>query len=150
MLDRGEEGHIVNTASVSGLFGAPTSGAYAMSKFAVVAATEALAGDLALIGAAVRASVLCPGIVRTDIATRAQARLEDSNTAASDGQRFVTDLLLEMVPHGIDPGEVASLVVDAIRDEGFLILTHPHHAETLSARTTDLVAGRVPTIPDFT
>ncbi len=42
MLAQDSEGHVVNTCSVAGLLGAPFSGPYCISKFAVVAATESL------------------------------------------------------------------------------------------------------------
>ena len=47
MMAQGTEGHIVNTSSVAGLFGAPFEAPYAISKFAAFAATESLANDLA-------------------------------------------------------------------------------------------------------
>ena len=46
MMAQGTEGHVVNTASVAGLFGAPFEAPYAISKFAAFAATESLAHDL--------------------------------------------------------------------------------------------------------
>src|SRR5690606_35546370 len=46
MLAAGDEGHIVNTASMAGLVALPYSGPYVISKFAAVAASESLALDL--------------------------------------------------------------------------------------------------------
>ena len=67
MIAQGTEGHVVNTASVAGLFGAPFEAPYAISKFAAFAATESLAHDLQAVGSSIRASVLCPGMVTTNI-----------------------------------------------------------------------------------
>src|SRR6185436_20362377 len=63
----GQEGHIVNTASIAGfnVRGERRSGAYAATKFAVVALTESLAYDLA--DTPIGASVLAPAAVRTHI-----------------------------------------------------------------------------------
>jgi len=60
-------GHIVNTASVAGLIVSPGNGSYAATKHAVVALTKCLRMEGKRYG--VRASVLCPGAVRTPILT---------------------------------------------------------------------------------
>lgn len=67
MLSQGTEGHIVNTASIGGLLPFHPSAAYQATKFAVVGLSENLYHSLALRGAQVKASVLCPGWVRTQI-----------------------------------------------------------------------------------
>lgn len=59
-------GHIVNTASMAGLLPMP-SGSYTVSKFAVVGLSKALRVEGRRHG--VRASVLCPGVIRTPILT---------------------------------------------------------------------------------
>ena len=61
MLEKGEEGHIVNTASVAGLVSQPAMAAYNVSKFGVVTLTEGLHHDLTLRKTKLKASVLCPG-----------------------------------------------------------------------------------------
>jgi NAD(P)-dependent dehydrogenase (short-subunit alcohol dehydrogenase family) len=58
-------GHIVNTASVAGLVPLPGAIAYTTSKHAVVGLTLALRAEASLYG--VRASVLCPGFIKTPI-----------------------------------------------------------------------------------
>jgi len=58
-------GQIVNTASIAGLIAAPSQGSYTASKHAVVGLTKALRVEAERFG--VRASVLCPGVVRTPI-----------------------------------------------------------------------------------
>jgi NAD(P)-dependent dehydrogenase (short-subunit alcohol dehydrogenase family) len=60
-------GHIVNTASIAGLLPFPWTGSYAASKHAVVGLTRTLRVEAKRFG--VRASVLCPGAVRTPILT---------------------------------------------------------------------------------
>lgn len=60
-------GHIVNTASMAGLIPSPAQGSYTASKHAVVGLTKALRVEAKRFG--VRASVLCPGPVRTPILT---------------------------------------------------------------------------------
>lgn len=60
----GEGGHVVNTASISGFFvrGGRNQGGYAMTKYAVVALSEALEQETK--GSGIGVSVLCPGRLR--------------------------------------------------------------------------------------
>jgi NAD(P)-dependent dehydrogenase (short-subunit alcohol dehydrogenase family) len=63
-------GHIVNTASVAGLLPSPFMGSYTTTKHAVVGLSRALRAEGARYG--VRASMLCPGVIRTPILTGGQ------------------------------------------------------------------------------
>ncbi len=72
LIEQGE-GHIVNTASVAGLFAPPFMGPYEVSKFGVVAISEAAFHEAAMFAPGVGVSVLCPGWVRTNI-VEAQTR----------------------------------------------------------------------------
>ena len=150
MIEQGTEGHIVNTASVAGLFGTPFAGPYTISKFAAFAATECLAGDLIAAGTQLRASALCPGIIHTNIAATAQTRPDREGRAAGADEQFVNDLLVDMVETGLEPAHVADRVVDAVRTERFLVLTHDHHAESIRSRAEELVDRRLPEVVDFT
>ena len=67
MLRQGS-GHIVNTASVTGLFPSPIISAYSASKCAIVGFSNAVREEAASLG--VRISVACPGLVKTDIGER--------------------------------------------------------------------------------
>ena len=58
-------GHIVNTASMAGLTPGPMLASYSMTKHAVVGLSKALRVEAAAAG--VRASVLCPGVIRTPL-----------------------------------------------------------------------------------
>jgi NAD(P)-dependent dehydrogenase (short-subunit alcohol dehydrogenase family) len=60
-------GHIVNTASVAGLLPSPFMASYSTTKHAVVGLSRALRAEGARYG--VRASMLCPGVIRTPILT---------------------------------------------------------------------------------
>ena len=67
MLERGEEGHIVNTASMAALTANPYAAAYHMSKHAVLALSEVLYHELRGTGARIGVSALCPEAVATKI-----------------------------------------------------------------------------------
>jgi NAD(P)-dependent dehydrogenase (short-subunit alcohol dehydrogenase family) len=76
MRKHGEAGHVVNTASIGGLQVNPKlrNGSYAMTKYAVVAASEALALDLE--GSNIGVSVLCPALVNTTLYASSKRRPE--------------------------------------------------------------------------
>jgi NAD(P)-dependent dehydrogenase (short-subunit alcohol dehydrogenase family) len=116
-------GHIVNTASIAGLFAsAPGVSAYAMAKFAVVAMSETLRGELAPHGVGV--SVLCPGFVATNII---------GNTARISGVE--TDYDGDMEPgSGMSPAEAGRIVADGIENDRLYILTHPQMWPVVAAR----------------
>jgi NAD(P)-dependent dehydrogenase (short-subunit alcohol dehydrogenase family) len=149
MIAQGTEGHVVNTSSVAGLLGAPFEAPYAISKFAAYAATESLAHDLVAAGSKIRASVLCPGIIATNIVDSDRHRPKELMTPVTDDQKFVTDFLSSAVAVGMPPSEVAKMVVAAIRAEEFLILTHDSYPKQLQARTEALVARRLPDVAEF-
>lgn len=65
MIARGQGGHVVNMASVSGFAGASGMATYSASKFAVVGLSESLRGELHRHRIGV--SVICPAFVKTPI-----------------------------------------------------------------------------------
>jgi NAD(P)-dependent dehydrogenase (short-subunit alcohol dehydrogenase family) len=144
MLAQGE-GYVVNTASVAGLMSAPGMGPYCASKFAVVAISESLHLELSMQGSPVKVSVLCPGWVRTNIAESDRnwpARLGPMPVAAPDVARETArEFLRQHLVHGMPPEEVAGLVVDAIREERFWILTDPQMAGRAVDRAEGIIAG---------
>jgi NAD(P)-dependent dehydrogenase (short-subunit alcohol dehydrogenase family) len=129
------EGHVVNTASLAGLGGAPGMGPYCAAKFAVVGLSESLFHELALTGSKVGVSVLCPGFVKTRIHESAR-NMPDELTSYNDepAAQLIADLASQAVNAGIDADVVGGAVEEAIRTNKFWILTH----ERSAVRTTEL------------
>lgn len=67
MIAGGRPGHILNTASMTGLRPTPSVTPYGAAKVAVVGFTESLRLELAMHAPAISATVLCPGYVPTDM-----------------------------------------------------------------------------------
>ena len=149
MVAAGTEGHVVNTISMAGLATTPFSGPYDVSKFAAMAATECLAHDLATVGAPIKVSAVCPGLVDTAIGSSRRNRPAMLATEQSEGAAFVERALADGTAGGMSPDEVADLVMDAIREEHFLVPTRPSYAQQLTDRCDDLVARRAPRSPTF-
>ena len=144
-----DEGHIVNTASVSGLIAPPGSSAYNVTKHAVVALSETLHHDLRERGCAVGVSVLCPAYVPTGIVDSERSRPKE--LPASQKTRETLDreaMLRKAVTSGkVSADEVARAVVAAVKDERFYILTHPRIKGAIQARMEDILEGRPPRDP---
>jgi NAD(P)-dependent dehydrogenase (short-subunit alcohol dehydrogenase family) len=149
MLMAGNDAHIVNTISMAGLASTPFSGPYDVSKFAAMAATECLAHDLATIGAPIKVSAVCPGLVDTAISRSRRNRSAALITAQNEGAAFVEGALADSTAGSLSPDAVADLVVEAIREERFLVPTRPSYAQQLADRADDLVARRLPRSPSF-
>ena len=126
MLDGGEEGHVVNTSSFAGLAATPFNAVYGVSKAGVVALTESLYLELERRGAAVSASVLCPGLIRTNILDAARNRpewLRNPGEPPPEGAARAR-MRAMMEEGGTPPAAVAAQVVEAIRERRFWIMTH--------------------------
>jgi NAD(P)-dependent dehydrogenase (short-subunit alcohol dehydrogenase family) len=142
--------HIVNTASVFGVF-AGALGPYGISKHAVVALSETLHLQLRALGAGhVGVSVLCPGAVRTRFATSARNRPAAAGPPPASGpaERASEERFRQLlVTTGREPAEVAGLVVQAVRDGRFYILTSDNRNHAIRRRADDILAGRPPADP---
>ncbi|MEV0235727.1 SDR family NAD(P)-dependent oxidoreductase [Nonomuraea sp. NPDC050786] len=144
MIEQDAEGHIVNTVSVAGLFATPGAGGYAVTKYAALAASQALAHDLAAAGAKLRVTALCPGAVRTRIADSARVRPHTLVSTPTQDEVEVQESVSRSAERGIEPSQVADLVVEAIREERFLVLTDPRYAARLRLQTEILLSGSLP------
>jgi len=127
LLDQGQGGHIVNTASVGGFLSGPGLGVYCTSKYAVVAFTEALRAELDASGIGV--SVLCPGGVRTRLIEADRNR--PAAFAESSGR---AEALRPALESGIEPEVVGECAVAGIRANRDYIFTHPEYREIIARR----------------
>jgi len=70
LLQRSDQGHLVNISSIFGIVGIPTQSAYNAAKFAVRGYTEALRHEMA--GTGLHVCCVHPGGIRTNIARRSR------------------------------------------------------------------------------
>ena len=113
MLARGS-GYLLNTASAAGLLASLNSMPYGVTKNAAVALAEHLAIQYGDRGICV--SVLCPQSVQTGMTT------PGPSAARVDGV--------------LQPPEVARMVMEAMAEERFLILSHPQVAEYMQRKAS--------------
>jgi NADP-dependent 3-hydroxy acid dehydrogenase YdfG len=151
MLEQDVDCHIVNTASLAGLTAYPGSSIYNMTKHAVVSLSETSYLELEQIGAKVKVSVLCPGVVFTRIFESARNRptnlpkRADGEEAGPHDNELAQKFWQRLTEEGLPPREVADVVFRAIRDEQFYILTHPAYNMFIQRRMEDILLGRNPT-----
>lgn len=144
MLEGGDEGHIVNTASAAGLAsGIPFLSAYSVTKHAVVALSEALDGELSASGSKIKVSVLCPLLVKTRIMEADRNRPHAQDEQVSDRSRMFWDMLSQGVSAtGTPPEVVAGVVLRAIREEKLYALPHPELRDQVRTRMDNILSVR--------
>ena len=134
------EGHIVNTASVAGLFSAPFMGPYNIAKYGVVALSETLSSELRMQQSPVGVSVLCPSWVKTRIASSAR----NKPGASAEDADMLAGIVQPLIDSGMDPDTVADRVVQAVKDRRFWIITHDDTAAAVTLRTRSILEGTDP------
>ena len=92
-----DRGHIVNISSQAGKFGAPGGATYSATKHAVVGLTEAVRGELRLMGAHIDVSYVMPTVVKTELG----AGLGEVRGMRDLEPAEVADAIVEALQHGI-------------------------------------------------
>jgi NADP-dependent 3-hydroxy acid dehydrogenase YdfG len=146
-----DRGHIVNIASQAGKFGAPGGATYSATKHAVVGLSEAVRGELHLLGAHVDLSYVMPYVVNTELGSglgqaRGFSNLEPSEVAEAivealrlgtvevwvpkSGKR--TNVLGAVLPRRLSEGMARAMKADRVLAD----------ADTLTRRDYELRASR--------
>jgi NAD(P)-dependent dehydrogenase (short-subunit alcohol dehydrogenase family) len=125
MAARGE-GHIVNTSSSQGVISCAGVATYCASKFAVVGMSEALRQELEPFGVGV--SVLCPGVVQTNLATSTNRLVGLPPVEMPEG-------------FGMSPAIVGDMVIAAIEANRFYIFTHGEYIIPVAQRHARIQAA---------
>jgi NAD(P)-dependent dehydrogenase (short-subunit alcohol dehydrogenase family) len=133
ILKHGEEGHVVNTASVAGFQNrrGTDQAPYSMTKYAALSLSEALEHELD--GTNIGVSVLCPGPINTNIARGARNRPDHMGgpKARASDEAVLAERLTTI---GLDPKRVGERVVDAIRTKTFYAFVGAGPADVIRAR----------------
>ncbi len=147
MLKSGEEGHVVNTASVAGLIAGAGGPAYSVTKSGVVSYSETLFHEFAAVsGGKLHVSVLCPALTNTRIieSGRNKPGGPEPEPAAGTEERAMLDMIRGIFAGGMPPSEVARQVFEAIQNERFYVLTHPEHNDRIRMRCDAIVGDGTP------
>jgi NAD(P)-dependent dehydrogenase (short-subunit alcohol dehydrogenase family) len=149
MIAQDTECHVVNTASVAGLIGGSTNAAYSATKHAVVGLTENLYRDLNDQGLKIGASVLCPGLINTNILESSRNRPEHLANSAepepvSEEQAAGRAMFAEALRQGMQPADLANIVFEGIRAQRLYILTHDMFNDQILKRANNITTGTNP------
>ena len=121
-----------------------------MTKHAVVALSESLYLALQQQNSLVKVSVLCPGLVRTNIADTERhrpAELRNEPTPLTPEMQAGLAAFKAIMEKATPPLQVADVVFDAIEKEQFYILSHPEWIEVIQLRTDKLLRMENPQNP---
>lgn len=135
----GEGGHIVVTASMTGIVPAAPLGVYSVAKAGVMGLMESLRGELEDTGVGV--SVHCPGLVRTSGATTGLRpetysdtgfRYETAAMPAADSDGPLTPVMESSIERvAMDPDEVGRKVLRGVLRDDLFILPHAEFGQML-------------------
>ena len=143
MLKRGDDCHIVNTASMSAFVALPGTGIYCATKMAVRGLSECLAMDLK--ETQVSVSMLCPGAVNTNIHEAVLTRPDHlQNTGYYGADPAVFERLKKIIEVGMEPETLAKYVLESVQNDELYILPYPEFRDTLEdihARVMDALAN---------
>ena len=145
MLASGQEGHIVNTASMAGVItGRAGNAVYDASKHAVLALSESLYRDLVVRQTKVSASVLCPGAVLTQIFSAERNRPAE----LGGGKEPVVGGETAFPGNSFPPEEMANQVFDAVRQDRFYVLAAQREMLEWTKMGHDrMFGGKNPAVP---
>jgi NAD(P)-dependent dehydrogenase (short-subunit alcohol dehydrogenase family) len=114
ILETGDEGHIVNTASMAAVIARPQIGPYTVSKHGILGLSDVLRSELAALKAPIGVSVVMPGMIKTG-----------------------------MNPIGtVAAATVATNIVDAVRKNRPYVFTDNHSIDDVEARLGAILAAR--------
>lgn len=139
MKDLGGPGHVVNTASTAGLLGFPRIASYVAAKHAVVGMSQSMWQELQ--DTNVSMSVLCPGVVSTNINT------SHRNKPGVDPASVTRDDFGAGIDETLTPEAVAAFVAEAIEADRFWMLPHPRYADVALTLAEGRISGAAPVLP---
>ena len=141
----GEGGHIVNTASMSGLMPHPGATIYGTSKGAVVHMIESMRAELEPLG--IICSAFCPGAVQSNIAEAGKTRpaeLADTGYGEADKRRQQGGNFFHLYQ---TKEQVGQRVLQGILNDELYILTHSEFRQGVEDRAQAMCAA-IPDLPE--
>lgn len=135
MIAADRPARIINTASVGGFMPSPLMAPYSATKFAVVALTEALAGELKLLKTKIEVSLLAPGPVKSQIFR------ETPSDASLEFHSLMTTMLDQ---NGLEPDAFAARVFDAAGRGDYWIIPQPEAFDDGFRARNEIIENRLP------
>ena len=140
MLAQDEEGWMVNTSSATALVRGGNM--YGITKHAVRAFSETMHAQLKQRNAKVGVSVLCPGVVNTRLFAGSRNRPADLRNTQEPSSELADRMRkgwFERASTSTQPTEVAEMLIQAIREERFYVMTDNEWDERIHDFATGLL-----------
>ncbi len=143
ILERQDEAHIVNTASVAGIYSYTFLHPYNVAKAGVVALTEGMWREFAATKPQIGLSVLLPASVATAITDdeRNAPKSHQSRAEADPALAEFRKMYGAAIAAGKSPAEVADMVIHGIEARQLHIFTHPETRALVMQRAEDILEG---------
>jgi NAD(P)-dependent dehydrogenase (short-subunit alcohol dehydrogenase family) len=144
------EGYVVNTASMAGLVSVPLNGTYTVSKHAIVALSETLYQDLALVSERIHTSLVCAFSIPTGIAASDKVRPDEARSpqTPTTSQQLAQAMMNKAVSSGkLTAADMSAATFNAIRAQRFYVYSHPHALASVRQRMDDVLQGANPSDP---
>jgi NAD(P)-dependent dehydrogenase (short-subunit alcohol dehydrogenase family) len=128
MLEHGEGGHFVTTASMGGLLPGVNAGVYTSTKIAAVGLMEALRVELESTN--IGTGVFCPGGVNTDN----YVGMDEPNPFRKPRPGMTPEMLARMAATSMSPLEAGERVMNGVVNNDLFILSHPEFGPGMKER----------------
>jgi NAD(P)-dependent dehydrogenase (short-subunit alcohol dehydrogenase family) len=146
MIAQGTPAHILNTASVAGFVSGSGSACYGAAKHAMVRVTEALYAGLREESAPIGVTMLCPGLVRTNIYDAERLRPAGfADSGAVQGESAELEAMREeLYRNAVTPEQVADLAFKGIIADQLYVFTTTAFDPAIQSRAESILARRNP------
>jgi NAD(P)-dependent dehydrogenase (short-subunit alcohol dehydrogenase family) len=135
MLEHGEGGHFVATASMGGLLPGVNAGVYTSTKIAAVGLMEALRVELESTN--IGTGVFCPGGVNTDN----YVGMDEPNPFRKPRPGMTPEMLARMASTSMSPLEAGERVMNGVVNNDLFILSHPEFGPGMKERFDAIMAS---------
>lgn len=137
MKQHGEQSWLINVASMAGMMGVPSAGAYTATKVAVVGMSESWYAELKPHN--IQVSVLCPAFIKTriNLSTRnkpTELKSEIEKTTNTAQLSSAAKHMQHVIDNGLPPAIVGERVVEAVSNKELYIFTHPNYRKVVQKR----------------
>ena len=148
LIEQGEPAHVINTASLASFNGGGEHSPYCSSKAAVLSISQSLHSELAAWNTQVGVSVVCPGMVDTQI--------HKSNRNRPAGDQPWSDREWNDPAHvkgsevfqgrGVQPGDIAQATLEALIEDRFYVFNGDNWRDYVRGQTEVALAGENPPV----
>lgn len=148
LIEQGEPAHVINTASLASFNGTGEHSPYCSSKAAALSISQSLYSELIAWNTQIGVSVVCPGMVATDI-HRSWRNRPKGDQAWSDREWSDAGHMQgseDFQGRGATPEAIAELTLEALKENRFYVFNGTGWRDFIGERHARLMAGENPSV----